>query len=217
MLGEATTASDAPFVQLFTLLPVSQSAERRQEYCATLRLNAVNANVQSIHLLSDRSVQEMQSELAACRLRGTHVARLRRITLHASVEMTYESLLRLASANSSRSSLQVVAHSDLVIGEWSTLGSLRGCLSRIFQRNLAFALSRWEPTSCFPIDDGRPRQRQTAAAPDSNTYVSICPDYMHARRSRDAVAFNRPVRQKALTALRFPPNRLGAENLLSCV
>ena len=39
-------ADDAPpFLHLFTLLPVSASAERQQEYCMTLWLNARNAEV----------------------------------------------------------------------------------------------------------------------------------------------------------------------------
>ena len=206
-----------PFMHLFTLLPASSSNERQQEYCTTLAMNARNADLHSIHLLSDRSSDEMVSMLSACRLKGARRARLRPIILHADIPMTYAELLRVASINVTRSRLHIVANSDLVLGQWSVAGDMQSCLWRLYQRNLVFALSRWEPKVCIPLDDGKPREQQSNSAPDKGTYRSICADDLWARRSRDAIAFNRPIKSHTLRFLQFPPNRLGAENLLSCV
>ena len=58
--------------------------------------------------------------------------------------------------------------------------------------------------------------RITSRAPDKSVYKDMCQSYTRAMYSQDALAFNVRLPHSLLSHLQFVPNRLGAENLLSC-
>ena len=205
-----------PFINIFSLFMSSGTAERQMEYCVSLQLNAMNSDVRHIYLLAEQREAEVNRQLIDCQLRGRQ---REKFTLFAGVNATYASLLHYASRKAGPTQLNVVANTDIVLGNWSEFGSLRGCLWRIYQRWLGLALSRWEPKECFPSLDRsmRMRRKDVEKVPDLGTYNNLCPVREWAARSRDVLALNRRVPTAALRLLDFPPNRLGAENLLSCV
>lgn len=88
-------------------------------------------------------------------------------------------------------------------------------MDNVHRHKVAFHLTRKEPAACVPLLNGEPRNQTYHAAKDENAYANLCESAV-APWSHDAFAFSGMVSDAVLEKLNFPPNRLGAENLLSC-
>ena len=199
------------------MLIESDKPARTDEYCMTLRLNAENPMVASISLLSVRSQRSSLNWMRErCNLTQSLLIKIRVARTLALDRLTYGAILRVASATASPQRLQVVAHADIVLGHWPPIMAQQTFLRSVNYYRMMFALSRREPKRCFPSLRGDTRVRTTSHAPDSGVYANICSLPRSAEASQDALAFNVPLSSSLLEKLEFPPNRLGAENLLSC-
>ena len=145
---------------------------RGAEYCAALSHNLEHPCVESVTLVGT----EADSTIAAlCNLTATQRARMRVSTVRSERQLTYATLLGMASAGILESTgksvssgavagdapgtaaLQVVLHADLKVGDWVRIP--RDCMGRMRELKLAFVLSRQEPLTCL-----QPAEAKAAAA-----------------------------------------------------
>lgn len=198
------------FADLHVINLESGNRQRDEEYCVTLLMNVKNPIVRQIHVYTTSSRETAKKRLHDC---GWGHGKISVEHFESLNDLTYMALLVRASASATACNLQVVLNSDIVLGNWSALGSCH--LRSIHVKKKIFHLSRIEPKSCFPLLDRRPREQVSFAAPDNKTYSNICGTHL-SRHSKDAIAFNVHIPKSTLAKLNFPPNRLGAENLLGC-
>lgn len=214
--------------------------ERFEEYCVTLRLNAANPLVRTIRLLHNA---QSHVGLARCKLSAEERTKVSTVPVdyvHGEPDpLTFARLLREAKHSEHPEALSVMLNGDIVLGDWSSAGSnvadglsaaeeLRRIAPRMRAERIAFALSRSEPRRCFPLSNGQLRVHRSLRkpgtcegcgifrSPDRAQYKNICSNSYLAKRSRDALVFNALIPEATLSALNFPGNRLGSENLLSC-
>ena len=213
-----SSSFNVAFIALYTLLIESTVPARNEEYCVTLRHNAENPAIASIYLLTVLGIRDAHHLIQErCKLNPLLRRKIGITSGGRSLDnLTYGALLRHASAAVSPTRLQVVAHADIILGRWEPRVLTHSCLRTMAYYRVMFALSRREPTRCYPLLDGRERTRISSRAPNQDVYLDICMRNSQAEGSQDVLAFNVKIPEALLARLEFVPNQLGAENLLSC-
>lgn len=185
------------FLSLFTFFLAPNNTDRQKEYCFALGQNGMNDAVDSIHVFTDLNQSRAGEILAACHATGTQneitqAVLMQKLSMHTgykSEQLHYNLLLGEASKRASADALQVVANSDIVLGNWE---HVRKFLHLIHSKKLSLHLS-WN--SEIASNDNR------------------CE---HNMLSYDTIAFNDKIPAATLRLLDFQPNILGAENVVVC-
>eukprot|EP00441_Pelagodinium_beii_P042890 CAMPEP_0197636428 /NCGR_PEP_ID=MMETSP1338-20131121/11943_1 /TAXON_ID=43686 ORGANISM="Pelagodinium beii, Strain RCC1491" /NCGR_SAMPLE_ID=MMETSP1338 /ASSEMBLY_ACC=CAM_ASM_000754 /LENGTH=306 /DNA_ID=CAMNT_0043208659 /DNA_START=98 /DNA_END=1018 /DNA_ORIENTATION=- len=202
------------FINLHMIYVESSSRARQEEYCVSIRENARNHAVREVNLVTSLSkTSAWSSMIDTCQLpQDLH----RKIKVHGDYSekngLTYKTLLSIASSVASATTLQVVMNTDIILSD--KFATLKHCLEKTRHQKEFFHLTRSEPETCYPLLDGLPRTRNTSDAPDEVVYMDLCAEKVGG--SHDALAFSLPIPAESLNLLDFPPNRLGAENVVSC-
>mmetsp|Transcript_29756 Transcript_29756/g.53977 ORF Transcript_29756/g.53977 Transcript_29756/m.53977 type:complete len:336 (-) Transcript_29756:209-1216(-) len=187
--------------------------ERQEEYCVSIRENAKNRAVQEINLLTTMNASSAWSSLVdTCQLPEDVQKKIKVHASYSERDLTYKTMLSMASAAASPTTLQIVMNTDIILSD--KFAKLKTCLNHTVRKNAFFHLTRSEPKSCYPLLDGLPRHRTSQSAPDKNVYLDLCK--IKGGFSHDALAFTNAIPPEVLDELDFAPNRLGAENLVSC-
>lgn len=187
------------FIALYTVFLDNawDNDRRRFDYCHTLKQNANNEAVSSVHLFTDLNESGALERLAVCDL-GEAEHKISILPEYKNEDMTYKLLFEAASNEASANALQVVLNADIVVGDWSRARELLGSLH---SRKISLHLS-WNGQ----LKDGVSR----CAKEQEGGKIG------HVVGSYDAVAFNHEVDAATLETLGFRQNIEGAENKVVC-
>eukprot|EP00930_Biecheleria_cincta_P091060 TRINITY_DN80565_c0_g1_i1.p1 TRINITY_DN80565_c0_g1~~TRINITY_DN80565_c0_g1_i1.p1 ORF type:complete len:309 (-),score=62.67 TRINITY_DN80565_c0_g1_i1:16-942(-) len=204
-------AIDPGFINLYMLYVKSRDSRRQEEYCVSIRENAKQPAVREVNLITKMNESSTWSSMAdTCKLPQDLQKKIKVHADYKESELTYKTMLSTASNATSPDTLQIVMNTDIVLGD--EFGTMRHCLDKARRKNAFFHLTRTEPETCFPLLDGLPREQEVT--PDFELVGNLCKKKEGS--SHDALAFNVPIPKEATDKLDFPPNRMGAENLVSC-